>query len=296
MIGLAQFIPALALNLVGGAAADAYDRKRLVMVFQLVVIVLGPARDRELRPAAEPGRSLRRGDGRGRRRRLRRASSRRAAAPAGRAQGVPHRGGAPLDDPDGGVRPVRPACSTGGFAVAHGGIVLPYLIHAALMVAALITMARMKVLAAATPSGRIGVAAIKEGAQFVWRRQVLLGSMALDMFAVIFGGAQALLPVYATDILHVGARGYGILAPVDECRGTPRIGGTGIATSGAAHGTRASDLDRRVRARDDRLRPRPVVPAVGLRVHACRDVRPGERGNAADDRAALARPTACGAV
>ena len=36
--------------------------------------------------------------------------------------------------------------------------------------------------------------------------------MTLDMFAVIFGGATALLPIYATDILHVGARGYGLLS------------------------------------------------------------------------------------
>src|SRR5205823_3216833 len=40
---------------------------------------------------------------------------------------------------------------------------------------------------------------------------VILGCMMLDMFAVIFGGATALLPVYASDILHVGARGYGLL-------------------------------------------------------------------------------------
>ena len=41
--------------------------------------------------------------------------------------------------------------------------------------------------------------------------QVVIGSMTLDMCAVIFGGAQALLPVYAEDILHVGSLGYGIL-------------------------------------------------------------------------------------
>ncbi len=62
-------------------------------------------------------------------------------------------------------------------------------------------------------SGRKGVsiAAIKEGISFVARRQVLLGAMTLDMFAVIFGGAEALLPVYAADILHTGPAGYGIL-------------------------------------------------------------------------------------
>ncbi len=42
------------------------------------------------------------------------------------------------------------------------------------------------------------------GAKYVWNNQVLLGSMALDLFAVLFGGAIALLPVFAKDILHVG--------------------------------------------------------------------------------------------
>src|SRR5262249_23169704 len=56
------------------------------------------------------------------------------------------------------------------------------------------------------------LAAMREGIVFVKQRQVLLGAMTLDMFAVIFGGAAALLPVYAHDILHAGASGYGILS------------------------------------------------------------------------------------
>ena len=50
------------------------------------------------------------------------------------------------------------------------------------------------------------------GCQFVFSNQILVGSMSLDLFAVLFGGAIALLPIFATDILHVGARGFGILA------------------------------------------------------------------------------------
>ncbi|HBA82550.1 MAG TPA: MFS transporter [Verrucomicrobia bacterium] len=49
------------------------------------------------------------------------------------------------------------------------------------------------------------------GLKFVLREQALVGAMALDLFAVLFGGAVALLPIYATDILHVGARGLGLL-------------------------------------------------------------------------------------
>jgi MFS family permease len=63
------------------------------------------------------------------------------------------------------------------------------------------------------PGGaRLSLALIHEGIDFVRTRPVLLGAMTLDMFAVLFGGARALLPVYSVDILHVDALGYGILA------------------------------------------------------------------------------------
>jgi MFS family permease len=49
------------------------------------------------------------------------------------------------------------------------------------------------------------------GLVFVWRHKVLLGATTLDMFAVLLGGAVALLPIYARDILHVGPAGLGLL-------------------------------------------------------------------------------------
>ncbi len=52
---------------------------------------------------------------------------------------------------------------------------------------------------------------ISHGVRYVARDQVMLGSMALDLFAVLFGGAIALLPVFAKDILHVGPVGLGLL-------------------------------------------------------------------------------------
>lgn len=52
---------------------------------------------------------------------------------------------------------------------------------------------------------------IKEGLRFVFNQKALLGAMSLDMFAVLFGGATALLPVFAKDILHVGPQGLGWL-------------------------------------------------------------------------------------
>eukprot|EP01037_Dinobryon_pediforme_P009672 gene9672-9736_t len=60
-------------------------------------------------------------------------------------------------------------------------------------------------------SGDGALTRIAEGVRYVAADQVLVGSMALDLFAVFFGGATALLPVFATDILHVGPTGFGFL-------------------------------------------------------------------------------------
>ncbi|MCK9413108.1 MAG: MFS transporter [Prolixibacteraceae bacterium] len=61
-------------------------------------------------------------------------------------------------------------------------------------------------------------ARMKEGIQYVFNNQILLGAFTLDMFAVLFGGAVAMLPVFASDILKVGPEGLGIL------RACPAIG------------------------------------------------------------------------
>jgi MFS family permease len=52
---------------------------------------------------------------------------------------------------------------------------------------------------------------VMEGLRFVWSRPVVLGAISLDLFAVLFGGATALLPAIASDILHVGPIGLGLL-------------------------------------------------------------------------------------
>jgi MFS family permease len=59
---------------------------------------------------------------------------------------------------------------------------------------------------------------LKEGIKFVRNTRVILGALTLDMFAVLFGGAVALLPIYAQDILKVGPEGFGIL------RAAPAVG------------------------------------------------------------------------
>ncbi|MEM1338847.1 MAG: MFS transporter [Bacteroidota bacterium] len=59
---------------------------------------------------------------------------------------------------------------------------------------------------------------LKDGLRFVFKTQAILGALTLDMIAVLFGGAVALLPIYAQDILQVGSEGFGIL------RASPAIG------------------------------------------------------------------------
>ncbi len=54
-------------------------------------------------------------------------------------------------------------------------------------------------------------ASVFAGVRFVWSRKVIMGATSLDMFAVLLGGATALLPIYARDILHSGPMGLGVL-------------------------------------------------------------------------------------
>src|SRR5205085_8114013 len=57
-----------------------------------------------------------------------------------------------------------------------------------------------------------------QGLRYIWQNKLILGAMSLDLFAVLLGGAIALLPVYAREILRVGAIGLGIL------RSAPGVG------------------------------------------------------------------------
>ena len=62
-----------------------------------------------------------------------------------------------------------------------------------------------------------------EGVRFVWTNKLIFSALSLDMFAVLFGGATALLPIYAVDVLHTGVRGLGWL------RAAPSIGAVSMA-------------------------------------------------------------------
>jgi hypothetical protein len=72
--------------------------------------------------------------------------------------------------------------------------------------------------AAPPPSEEATLSSLAAGARFVWRTKVLMAAITLDLFAVLLGGATALLPIFARDILQVGPTGLGWL------RAAPSIG------------------------------------------------------------------------
>ena len=67
------------------------------------------------------------------------------------------------------------------------------------------------------------VRTVLAGLEYVWRTKLLLGSISLDLFAVLLGGAVALLPIFAQDMLHAGPRGLGLL------RAMPSVGALSVS-------------------------------------------------------------------
>lgn len=100
----------------------------------------------------------------------------------------------------------------GGFLIALIGISHTFLVICGFIFLGYIFLFRLKPKppqAISTEKG--GWESIKEGLRFVFKTKALLAAMSLDMFAVLFGGAVALIPVFATDILKIGPMQYGLL-------------------------------------------------------------------------------------
>jgi MFS family permease len=75
----------------------------------------------------------------------------------------------------------------------------------------LVLISRIRLRAAVRPLPAPSVAIVLEGLRYIWNNKLILGSISLDLFAVLLGGAVALLPVYASEILKTGAYGLGLL-------------------------------------------------------------------------------------
>jgi MFS family permease len=93
-----------------------------------------------------------------------------------------------------------------------------YCCSALACVGALTLMGAIHIEPSSRPRQVASVAVVLEGIRYIWRSKLILGSISLDLFAVLLGGAVALLPVYAREILNTGAYGLGIL------RGAPSVG------------------------------------------------------------------------
>ncbi|MET0634620.1 MAG: MFS transporter [Chitinophagaceae bacterium] len=100
----------------------------------------------------------------------------------------------------------------GGFLIALFGNMGTLLIICMLLVVALVILYQLHVKPPAAIAGEKKTwESVKEGLRFVFSTRELLGALSLDMFAVLFGGAVAMVPVYASDILKVGPMGFGWL-------------------------------------------------------------------------------------
>jgi MFS family permease len=210
LVGLIRFLPSLALSLPAGAVADSFERRRLIQLAQVVPMLcslslcaLTLAGEVSL-PVLYAAVAL--------------ASIAGVFEQPARASLLPQ-----LVSRARFPRAVTLMATmlflgfaTGpmltGFATGRLGIAAAYGLHAALVSVSIFSLARLPPISAAASAARVTWSAIVEGLAYVRDNPVVLGCMTLDMFAVILGGATALLPVYARDILHVGADGYGLLS------------------------------------------------------------------------------------
>jgi MFS family permease len=88
------------------------------------------------------------------------------------------------------------------------------LVYATAGVLLLVAMTMLALIRARRVAGRLVAvtwASLLEGLDFVWHRKTVLGAMSLDLFAVLFGGATALLPAFTRDVLHAGPEVFGLL-------------------------------------------------------------------------------------
>ncbi len=209
LVGLAEALPFLTLTLVGGWAADRVDRRTLstaslaaVAVSGAWLLALSLGTPRSVLPFY--GAQALAGAGR--------AFFRPASTALG-AEIVPREhylnAATWRSSIFHSAMVIGPAL--GGALIAIGGPALAYAIVLALSAAGLVGLSAV----APRPrsaSGRGHLAAeLSDGVRFVFRHPLLLGAMSLDLFAVLFGGATALLPVFARDVLGVGEVGFGFL-------------------------------------------------------------------------------------
>lgn len=210
LVGLCQFLPLLALTLPAGAMADRRDRKNTVTVsvfveagcalaflamaihghpplwgLLAVAAVFGAARA-FLAPASQAFLPM--------------VVGRRALPPAIAAQSIAFQTGAIAGPALGGVIvgfsvPGAYAAALAMFAIGFGSLLL----------------IRTSGKPAPSPTRVSALEQVREGLAYVWNTKIVLGAISLDLIVVLLAGVALLTPIFAADILHVGAIGFGLL-------------------------------------------------------------------------------------
>jgi len=218
-VGLTRVVPIVVFSLWGGVVADRYDRRRVMVTTQvaMTLVALGLAAftfaGREtlwlLYLLNALGASAVAFDG----------PSRQALIPRL----------VPPEDLPGALSLNLSVFQAGliggpalaGILIAHhpgtsptAGLATIYLLNAVSFIAVIFALVTMRTSGAPEPTeGKVDMrAALTEGLRFVFRTPLMVWTMGLDFLATFFSGATSLLPIFADQVLHVGAKGYGILA------------------------------------------------------------------------------------
>ena len=223
LVGLAQFLPNFFLFLLAGHAADRFNRKRLLLVcnagFALCSLLLfdfASAGRTSVRPiyavlvAIGVVRAFN-------------SPAVRALLPALVPAGVFPQAVAWNSTTHQAASILGPAI--GGLLYAiFGGPRGVYAASVAACAIASIALVRVRLEPSRRPKENVDLGSLLAGLDYIWRHKVILGSISLDLFAVLLGGSIALLPVYAREILHAGPWALGLL------RSAPGAGAMLMAT------------------------------------------------------------------
>jgi len=221
VLGVAQFVPLMLLTPVAGYVADRFDRRTVVVLSLLLdlVIALSLAASTAMGVRSLPLLFV-------------------MAALHGTARVFSGPAGAAIAPNIVPQALIPRAIAFGSIAWQIGGVggpalfgllygraqSLPYWVAAALLAVAIVGMLGIRRIPAPTGNrNQHPVRQIIDGFRYVWHERFLLGCVTLDLFAVLLGGATALLPVFARDILHVGAEGLG------QMRAAPALGAAVVA-------------------------------------------------------------------
>jgi len=217
LVGLAQFLPGIVLFLVAGHVADVFDRRKVLIACEagfgicfLLLLLLTGNRIQSVAPIYVVLVLL--------------GIVRSFNGPASRSI-LPHL--VPEEHFQNSV-----AWASGIFQIATilgpvlGGLIYAifrgpfavYLIAVVIAAVAVGLLLKLKVNSKSREKVETSTSSVFEGFRYIWREKLILGAISLDLFAVLLGGAVALLPVYAKEILNTGPWGLGIL------RSAPGIG------------------------------------------------------------------------